>query len=66
MTLDEYLKFKGEKEERFARLVGSSQPVVNMWRHGKRRPRLETMILIEEITDGLVQPKDFARRPQPV
>ena len=49
-TIREYLRRSGRTERQLARLLGVSQPYVNMLKNGRRRPRPELAERIEAVT----------------
>ena len=49
-TLREYLKRSGRTEKQLARVLGVSQPYVNMLKNGHRRPKPEMAERIEAVT----------------
>lgn len=59
MTLDEYLRERGESEAEFGRRIGRSQACVNRYRRGKRIPTPEDMRKIVRITRRSVTANDF-------
>lgn len=63
MTLDEWLtaakKSKSMTEEKFAALLGISQPQVNRLRKGKSWPSKDLMAAIRRHTDEMVTPNDW-------
>lgn len=66
MTLNEYLverRAEGLTEERFAVLVGLSQPQVNRLRRGTAKPSWEALRRIHDATGGLVTAADFLPAP---
>ncbi len=49
-TIREYLKRSGRTEKQLARLLGVSQPYVNMLKNCRRRPKPELAERIEAVT----------------
>jgi transcriptional regulator with XRE-family HTH domain len=59
MTLKEYFEITGLKKTFFAEKIGVCRQLLSVWIHGKKMPRLETIMKIEEATGGKVKPKDW-------
>ena len=49
-TIRDYLKRSGKTEKQLARLLGVSQPYVNMLKNGRRRPGPDLAERIEAVT----------------
>ncbi len=49
-TIREYLMYSGRTEKQLARVLGISQPYVNMLKNGRRRPKPELAERIEAVT----------------
>lgn len=49
-TLREYFKRSGRTEKQLARLIGVSQPYINMLKNGRRRPKPALAERIEAVT----------------
>jgi len=63
MTLDEYLRANGIKEEAFATDAKVSQAAISRYRTGKRKPRADVMQRIIFASRGAVQANDFFEIP---
>lgn len=64
MTLAEYTqKFPGRARTRFrkqiASMLGVTAEAVRCWETGVRKPRVEYVLMLEEITEGKVTRKDM-------
>jgi len=54
MKLEEYLRFNNIKQHVFAKMLGVSQPHINLVLQGKRNPSVSLAKKIENITEGRV------------
>lgn len=59
MTLDEWLRNTGTKEQVIALEVETSQATINRLRTGKRRPSIDLVIAIKRATGGAVTVADW-------
>ena len=59
MKLADWLKANSLSEAQFAERIGRSKEAVRRYATGARIPDKETMPLIAQQTQGLVQPNDF-------
>lgn len=59
MNISEYLELHNQTEEFFAGRIGVSQPTVNRYVTGKRKPNGCIMQKIFSVTNGEVSPNDF-------
>jgi DNA-binding transcriptional regulator YdaS (Cro superfamily) len=64
MRLDEWMALHGYNDERMAELIGVNQSTVNRIRNGVQKPSGETIVKVEEATNGAVSAKDFFSRNQ--
>ncbi len=62
MLLKEYLIKKEIPIKEFGKLLDLSKPHIYALVRGIRRPSLKLAILIEEITENEVRPRDFFKR----
>lgn len=65
MTLAEYLKDTGLKQEDFAKLAGISQPHVSRLLKGRTWPQRALLERIREVTEGKVTADDFLTPERP-
>ncbi len=61
MKLREYLKEHGIVHSFFAKQVGTTSAQLSVWVSGKVKPRLETIVFIEQITKGKVTVRDWLK-----
>lgn len=61
MNLREYLKENGIVHGFFAKKLGTTSPKLSLWLSGNCKPRLETIVKIEEMTKGKVTAKDWIK-----
>jgi transcriptional regulator with XRE-family HTH domain len=59
MDLKSYLKLKGQRQKEFAVLIGRSRATVSNIVRGSLIPDGKTMLAIQKVTDGAVQPNDL-------
>ena len=59
MTLKEYFRVTGLKKSFFAEKIGVCRPLLSVWINGKKTPRIETILRIQQATDGKVKPIDW-------
>jgi predicted XRE-type DNA-binding protein len=59
VKLKEWLAQQAMTQEAFAKLLGSDQPHVSDLVRGKIRPRLDSIVKIEEVTKGAVKAQDW-------
>ena len=59
MKLLDYLNSHGLKRVFFADKIGVTQQALNNWINKGSRPNLETLLLIEKVTEGKVTLKDW-------
>lgn len=62
MKLRDYLIENFMTQAEFAEKIGTKQPVINKYIHGKTIPRPSLMKKIFETTSGKVRPRDFPSR----
>lgn len=60
MTLNDYLTQSGTSNAEFGALIGLTRNTIYNLRMGIKRPKWETLILIQDLTKGRVRPNDFA------
>lgn len=58
--LTRYLASNDLTQEQFAELAGVPGPQVSMWRNGRRRPSINSALVIEEATGGFITVRDWA------
>lgn len=63
MTLIEYFQFTGLKKAFFAEKLNVPKQTLSTWINGRKMPRIETIMKIEEATGGKVKPKDWIKQP---
>jgi len=66
MKLQNWLKEKGFSKAEFARKIGVSRHALYLYLKGKRQPRLDIALRIEEATNGEVTVKDLIPHKTPV
>ena len=59
MTLAEYFVITGLRKSFFAQKINVPKQTLSTWITGKKMPRIETIMKIEEATGGKVKPKDW-------
>ena len=59
MTLAEYFEITGLRKGFFAQKINVPKQTLSTWITGKKKPRIETIMKIEEATGGKVKPKDW-------
>jgi len=59
MTLAEYFQITGLKKSFFAEKICVPKQTLSTWISGKKMPRIETILKIEEATGGKVKAKDW-------
>lgn len=59
MKLKEYLVENGIVHGFFAKKLGVASSKLSIWISGQNRPRLETILIIEQLTKGKVKPEDW-------
>ena len=59
MELCDYLKSKNISQKDFAAEVGVTGTILSQYLTGKFRPNLRIAVKIEELTNGIVRPKDM-------
>lgn len=62
MNLKEYLVSNGIVHSYFAKQIDTTSPQLSMWLSGKAKPRLESIVKIEEITKGKVTVRDWIKQ----
>lgn len=59
MTFNEFMRGKSEPD--IAERIGCSIHAVRKYRYGERRPDADTMLRIEQVTEGQVTLRDWAK-----
>lgn len=65
MRLTDYLREHKLTHTGFAAKIGATQAAVTRYVNGRRKPSLDKLLVIERVTGGAVQARDFADLPAP-
>ncbi|MEG9524267.1 MAG: helix-turn-helix transcriptional regulator [Hyphomicrobiales bacterium] len=65
MRLTDYLRQHELTHTEFAAKIGATQAAVTRYVNGRRKPSLNKLLVIERVTEGAVQARDFADVPAP-
>lgn len=63
MRLTDYLREHKLTHTGFAAKIGATQAAVTRYVNGRRKPSLDKLLIIERVTGGAVQARDFADEP---
>ncbi|MGU3664432.1 helix-turn-helix domain-containing protein [Methylobacterium sp. A49B] len=63
MRLTDYLREHKLTHTGFAAKIGATQAAVTRYVNGRRKPSLDKLLVIERVTGGAVQARDFADQP---
>lgn len=63
MKLELFLEKSDLSESQFAKMIGVHRNTIYKYTKGERRPEEEIMLLIAQVTGGLVTPNDFYDLP---
>lgn len=65
MKLSQYLEKHGLSDADFGAVVGRDRATVNRWRNEMVRPDWDSLLAIEQATNGKVTAKDFVEKSAP-